>query len=361
MASITGAARSLVDELTDFLEPKRKGAGRRKRLVLVERGDEFECYRVDRKGASLITRGRLDAIDTSKLPRQLLAQPLEVRLDGSRVLSKILRLPAASRAYLDPIVRHQLDRATPWAADRVVYDYAIADDEPAAEGQLAVRLVATARDVLESVTRRLTAAGIEAAVVGTTEDPIDRPSAVNLLQGERSGPRALLRRKVQTALIAILLVGASVSVLTGWRLYAVNATAAELRTEADAVRSQIESARAGMSLSDSRQRLIAQKQDETPLVVLIDRLSKTIPTNTFLTELRIENGEVHLVGLTSDAPALLEVLDSSDALSDVRFAAPTMRDEGASQDRFEIAGRYKPAIANGDTAPSPDTSATDVN
>lgn len=361
MASITGAARNLVDELTDFLEPKRTGSARRRRLVFVERGDEFECYRVDRKGAALITRGRLDELDTSRLPRQLLALPLEVRLDGSRVLSKILRLPAASRAYLDPIVRHQLDRATPWAADRVVYDYAIADDEPAAEGQLAVRLVATARDVLEGVMGRLTAAGIEADVVGTTEDPIDRPSAVNLLQGERSGPRALLRRKVQTALIAILLIGCSLSVLTGWRLYAVSATAADLQVEADAVRSRIESARAGMSLSDSRQRLLAQKQDETPLVVLIDRLSKAIPTNTFLTELRVENGEVHLVGLTNDAPGLLEVLDSSDALSDVRFAAPTMRDEGASQDRFEIAGRYKPATDTGSDAAPSDAAATDVN
>jgi general secretion pathway protein L len=166
---------------------------------------------------------------------------------------------------------------------------------------------------------------------------------------------------VQTALIALLLVGSSLTVLTGWRLYAVNATAAELEIEADAVRSQIESARAGMSLSDSRQRLLAQKRDETPLVVLLDRLSKAVPTNTFLTELRIENGEVHLVGLTSDAPGLLEVLDSSDALSDVRFAAPTMRDEGASQDRFEIAGRYKPATDIGSDPPPLDASATDVN
>jgi general secretion pathway protein L len=274
-----------------------------------------------------------------------MAQPIEVRLDGSRVLSKILRLPAASRGYLDPIVRHQLDRATPWAADRVVYDYVIADDEPATDGQIAIRLVATARDVLDGVMRRLSTAGIEPDIVGTTEDPIDRPSAVNLLQAERSGPRALLRRKVQTALVATLLIGVSLSILTGWRLYAVNATAAEMQAEMDNVRAGIESARAGMSLSDSRQRMLAQKQDETPLVVLIDKLSQTIPTNTYLTELSVEEGEVHLVGLTSDAPALLEILDSSDALSDVGFAAPTMRDEGASQDRFEIAGRFKPAVA----------------
>jgi general secretion pathway protein L len=165
------------------------------------------------------------------------------------------------------------------------------------------------------------------------------------LQGEGSGPRAQLRRRVQTALVAILLVGVSLSALTGWQLYAVNATAAEVQEQTDAVRAEIERARAGMSLSDSRQRLLAQKQDELPLVVLIDKLSQTIPTNTYLTELRIENGEVHLAGLTSDAPALLEILDSTDTLSDVRFAAPTMRDEGATQDRFEIAGRFRPAVA----------------
>jgi general secretion pathway protein L len=350
MASIAGAARTVVDEVTAFLEPKGRGSRRRRRLLLVERGDEFECYRVDGKGAALLTKGRLDELDTSKLPRQLQSQPFEVRLDGSRVLSKILKLPAASSSYLDPIVRHQLDRVTPWAADRVVYDFAIAEDEPATDGQIAVRLVATARDVLDGVMKRLTAAGIDVDIVGTTEDPIDRPSTVNLLQAERSGPRALLRRKVQNALVAILLIGVSLSILTGWRLYAVNATASDIQAEMDNVRGEIDSARAGMSLSDSRQRLLAQKQDEMPVVVLIDKLSQTIPTNTYLTELNVENGAVHLVGLTNDAPALLEVLDSSDTLTDVRFAAPTTRDEGASQDRFEIAGRFKPA--------APDTSET---
>ena len=342
MPSITAATRSLVDEVTAFLEPKRT-ARRRKGLILVERGDEFEFYRPGRRGVSLLAKGRLDELDTSRLPRQLMALPMELRLDGSRVLSKILKLPAASRGYLDPIVRHQLDRATPWAADRVVFDYTIADDEPTTDGQIAVRLVATARDVLDGVMSRLTAMGIGVDVVGTTEDPIDRPSSVNLLQGERTGPRALLRRKVKRALVAILLIGVSLSALAGWRLYAVNALAAELQAETERVRAEIESARAGMSLSDSRQRLLAQKQDEMPVVVLIDKLSQTIPANTYLTEFSVEDGEIHLVGLTSDAPALLEVLDSSDALSDVRFAAPTMRDEGATQDRFEIDGRFKPA------------------
>lgn len=360
MASIAGAARTVVDEVTAFLEPKGRATRRRRRLVLVERGDEFECYRVDGKGAVLVSRGRLEEIDISRQPRQLQSQPFELRLDGSRVLSKILKLPEASRTYLDSIVRHQLDRATPWAADRVVYDYTFADDEPATDGQIAVRLVATSRDILDSATKRITAAGFDADIVGTSEDPIDRPSAVNLLQAERSGPRALLRRKVQRALVAILLVGVSLSILTGWRLYAVSATASEIQAEMDNVRGGIDAARAGMSLSDSRQRLLAQKQDEVPVVVLIDKLSQTIPANTYLSELRVEDGEVNLVGLTSDAPALLELLDSSDTLTDVRFAAPTTRDEGATEDRFEIAGRFKPAPAEGaDTSSTPPNPVTE--
>jgi general secretion pathway protein L len=319
-----------------MLEPKRATVHRRGRIILLEHGDEFEVNRVGTRGVSVVGRGRLDQIDRRKLPR---TRPVEVRLDGSRVLTKILRLPTASRTYLDPIVRHQLDRATPWAADRVVFDYAIADDEPTSDGQIAVRLVATSRDVLDDAMARLTAAGIEADVVGTSEDPIDRPSGVNLLQSAGSGQRALRRRRVEATLIAILLIGLSVSVLTGWRLYAVGATAAEIQAETDATRAGLDAARAGMNLTDNRQRLIARKQDETPVVVLLDKISQLIPVNTYLTELTIENGEVKLVGLSSDAPALIELLEADDALSEVRFAAPTMRDEGATQDRFEIAAR----------------------
>jgi general secretion pathway protein L len=345
MPTLNGAVQVLVDELTAFLEPKRATTHRRKRIIVVERGEEFEVFRMGPRGIALVTRGPLDALSSAKLPRQMLSQPVEVRLDGSRVLTKVMRLPAASRSYLDPIVHHQLDRATPWSADRVVFDYAVADEEPAAEGQIAVRLVATSRDVLETSMARLKSAGVDADVVGTSEDSIDRPSAVNLLQSVGAGQRALLRRRVQSALVAILLVGASLSVLSGWRLYAVNATAAELTDEMTNVRAGIESARAGMSLSDNRQRLLARKQDEAPLVVLIDKLSAIIPANTYLSELTIEDGEVHLVGLSSDAPALIEVLEADDVLSEVRFAAPTMRDEGATQDRFEIAARFMPATA----------------
>jgi len=68
-----------------------------------------------------------------------------------------------------------------------------------------------------------------------------------------------------------------------------------------------------------------------PVVVLIDKLSQTIPANTYLTELTWRTERCISLASRTMPPALLEVLDSSDTLTDVRFAAPTTRDEGASR------------------------------
>lgn len=340
MPSVASIVRTFVDEITAFLEPSQ-GAGRRQLpFVLVERGDAFECYRNRRRGQTLVSKGPLERL--RRATRKLRGQPVELRLDGSRVLTKILQLPAAGRDYLDAIVRHQLDRATPWAADRVVFDYAIATDEPAPEGQMSVRLVATSRDVFERSMARLTAARIKATVVGTSEDPLDRPSAVNLLRSDRAERRAVLRRKVVIGLVAIIVIGLGAGVLTGWQLYGLQSRAAALDTELGAARARIAAATAGTELTAARERLVAEKKGATPMVVLLDRLSSLIPANTYLSELSISDGEVQIAGFTQDAPALIGLLEASDVLSNVRFTAPTMRDPGATQDRFQITAALEP-------------------
>jgi general secretion pathway protein L len=343
--SLNRAVGSFVDELTAIIEPKMKQGRRRLEYTLVERGDGFECYRNRRDGPSLVAKGNLDRLGKARLPRKMREEPVEFRLDGSRVLTKIMHFPAASRAYLDAIVRHQLDRATPWAADRVVFDYAVAEDEPAPEGQIAVRLVATSRDVFDRSMARLAEAKVKAAVVGTTEDPIDRTSAVNLLHSDRSERRAALRRKVSTALLAYAVAVPLLVALSGWWLYSLRAEAAGLQEETDRLRGRIESARAGTELAMSREELIASRRDAIPMVVLVDKLSAVIPTNTYLIELSAEDGEVQIAGLTSDAPALIGILEEADILSNVRFVAPTTRDEAAAQDRFEIAAAIVPSTA----------------
>lgn len=333
----------VIDELVAMVEPLRLGR-RRARLTLVERDGKFECYR-NRRRPVLLASGDIDKLERGRLPREMTSQPVEIRLDASRTLSKILHLPAASRNYLDAIVTHQLERTTPWAADRVVYDYALAENAGAGKDQIAVRLVAIARDAFEAILERLRSAGLKPAAVGTTEDPLDRPSPINLLGLTRAARRQALRRKVAGALIAVAFAGAAASAYTGWLLYRTNGEAAAVQRDMQQARDAIEAAMSTSEAAEGFRRVLAVKEGAVPMIRLLDRLSAIIPTSTYLTEMTVEGDEVRVVGFSSDAPSLIRTLEDTDILADVRFGAPTTRDQGATQDRFEILARIELPVA----------------
>jgi general secretion pathway protein L len=336
MLSVNAGFQSLVDELAGVIEPLRAGVPHRPRYALVEGAGSYECYRLDRTGPVLVARGDLSDLAETTLPREVLSQPVEVRLDGSRVLSKVIQLPAASRNYLDAIVLHQLERATPWAADRVVFDYVLADDPPPGNDQIAVRLVATSREVFDGAMERLAAAGISPEVVGTSEDALDQPSAINLFRSGRTARQRALRRGIVLGLAAAAGLGIVLIMLGAWRLYSVNADAAALQAEMSRTRQAIEAAMAGRETSESRAALLARKRQSMPRVILLERLSSLIPTSTYLTELTVDGDDLRLAGLSGDAPALIGMLEEADILENVRFTGPTIRDDSAAQDRFEI-------------------------
>jgi Tfp pilus assembly protein PilN len=225
---------------------------------------------------------------------------------------------------------------TPWAADRVVFDYAALPQDPAAGDQIPVRLVATSRDVLEGTLANLARGRMRPAVVGTSEDPLDQPSAVDLLQAGRMQRRAALRRTVAASLLALLGIGVAASAFAGWQLHQVNRELASVDAELAAVRAEIEAARASSESAEGYQRLIAQRRDAIPMVLLLDQISQIVPTSTYLTELTVDGQEVRIAGHTSEAPALIEILEASDILADVRFGAPTIRGEGGELDQFQI-------------------------
>jgi Tfp pilus assembly protein PilN len=174
------------------------------------------------------------------------------------------------------------------------------------------------------------------AIVGTSEDPIDRPSSVDLLQAGRMQRRAALRRTVAASLLALLVIGVAASAFAGWRLYQVNRELAAVDAELAAVRAEIEAARASSESAEGYQRLIAQRRDAIPMVVLLDQISQIVPTSTYLTEMTVDGQEIRIAGHTSEAPALIEILEASELLADVRFGAPTIRGEGGELDQFQI-------------------------
>jgi len=79
-------------------------------------------------------------------------------------------------------------------------------------------------------------------------------------------------------------------------------------------------------------------------VIVLEALSQTLPDDTFLNELRIENGKVQIAGLTRDAPALIRLIEQSQHFTRATFFAPTTRAASEDRERFHIEAHIEPVF-----------------
>ena len=79
--------------------------------------------------------------------------------------------------------------------------------------------------------------------------------------------------------------------------------------------------------------------------MVLDALSKTLPDDTHLTEFRIEDGKVQMVGLAGDASQLIPLIKQSRQFTRATFFAPTVK---RSERRPDLSHRGPPrAILHG--------------
>ena len=77
--------------------------------------------------------------------------------------------------------------------------------------------------------------------------------------------------------------------------------------------------------------------------MILEALSKTLPDDVHLTELRIESGKVQIAGLAADAPALIRLIEQSRQFTQATFFAPTVRDSSGGQN-FHIEAHIEPSF-----------------
>ena len=86
------------------------------------------------------------------------------------------------------------------------------------------------------------------------------------------------------------------------------------------------------------------KETSISSVVLIEALSRALPDSAYLSEIRLENATLRVIGLAGDAPGLLAPLEQSGHLTGVHFFAPTTRGADGKSFRFSIEAHVEPHI-----------------
>lgn len=338
-----------VDELARVVEPLVVRHGRPAGFVVVDTGGRYQAWRVN--GRNPVLLGTADAADlgAADWARKLRSRPFELRLEAGRLLDRTLSLPAAGRQYLEAILRHQIERLTPWAADRVVFDYEIVEDgEAATDDQMRIRLVATARERVAAALAPLEAAGLTPRAVGTAADPLGQATSIDLQDSSKTLRRDALRRKVGIVLAAFAALAVLAGGVQSWLVYDLSVRSEALDAAIETRRAVITEAVARTSASAGHQQLAARKAAALPMVLLVEELSKRIPTDTYLTELSIDGQTLRINGLSSRATELIALIEQSPMLSAAQFAAPTTRTEDGAADSFQILARLPSQSQQGD-------------
>ncbi len=127
-------------------------------------------------------------------------------------------------------------------------------------------------------------------------------------------------------------------------------SAASIRQESDEVDARAKTLQRQIQGPRTPQWLASLKPDErawyaketaSTAVIVIEALSRALPDGAYLTEMRLENGTLRMIGLTNDAPSLIAPLEHSGHLADVRFFAPTTRGTDGAPFRFNIEARVE--------------------
>jgi general secretion pathway protein L len=233
------------------------------------------------------------------------------------------------------IVRSQIDRITPWNAA----DSAFGWSEPvkADTERIVVTVAATTFASIKPYVQAITDIGVRSIAVFTFL-PEAAPDAQPIKVWEQKSQSAGDIGRTRRALVIIL---ATISIAAGIAFATDIVAGTFLTAQQDELARQISGIRSassgGRGSIATAQHALEQRKHEVPSSVLVlETLSKILPDQTYVTELRLEGNKLRLIGITRDAPSLIGLIERSGRFTRASFFAPTTRSPSNTGDRFHI-------------------------
>lgn len=274
--------------------------------------------------------------------RQKVSQRTRVTLllPRERLLVCTLTLPAAATENLRQVLGYEMDRHTPFSAERVYFDYRIS---AARADQIDVELYVATRDTVDRALELARQLDLHPQAIGIAGTAQPGAAALNLLPAGLRPPRYSRRQRLDAALGALIaLLLAAIAAIPFWQqARAIALLEAELGQAQAAAAAAFGVRDRRDALLASLERIRAHRQALPSTLQSLDELSARLPDNTWLQRVEIKGGTIHLQGESAAAAALIQLLDNSPLLDDVSFRSPVTQDPRSGQEHFQISARLR--------------------
>lgn len=301
--------------------------------------------------------GEFDSSDASKVQLQTLFDKettyaeaeVVLRIPESLGMQKIINLPDVAGTNLDQMLAYELDRYTPFNASQIYYTYVKLGS--AVNGQLSVALLMVQKPVLDALYEQLLALGLKPGYADCAQRPLN-----SLPVKERYNLLPLSMRRIKSNKPRLIMYAAfTVMLLLLFTLFAQPLWMAyqgidKLKVHQRKIESlaiQVDDTKKGIDhLYKATNTLIAKKQNNPPLVEIVNILSKELKNDTWLSQLRYSNAGLELLGEAANTSTLISVLEKTGRFKNTRFISPVTQDRNSGKERFQIATDIIPVNAN---------------
>lgn len=266
--------------------------------------------------------------------------PTEIRLvlPSDKVLIRQLELPLATEENLLEAMSFQMDMQTPFSVDQVYYDCHVRARDAKSQ-LLTVDLVVTPRWYLDELLDGLADNGISPDCVSVPDLDSAIPLPVDLLptgRRRKNGIRLGRRRNLLLFTANLVIVAAVLATPLLQKRLAINALEPQVQQAIEAAKSGKELRQQVQLLADSSRYLRDKKKSELLVMRTFDEITRLLPENTWVSRLDIDTGEIQLQGQSSASATLIQLLEASPLLQNVRFRSPVTRIAATEEDRFHL-------------------------
>ena len=262
---------------------------------------------------------------------------LAVLLPADQALLKTLELPSEVESDLREALFFQIDRQTPFTPEEVYFDYWIRGRHRETN-RLTVELTVVPRSVVDNALEMAGRWGVQATVVDVAGDGPEAAPRLNLLSTaeHEEGTRAWSPLNALFAGFAVALAAAAIYIPLDQQRMAAEALSEKVTRAKSEAEDAVGLRRELDRLAEDGRFLTDQKQRAPVVLEIFGELTRLLPDDTWIHQLRLNRGEIRIVGYSSAASTLIGLIDQSPMFQTPRFQSPVVQDPKTGLERFTL-------------------------